>query len=150
RKVLQEITDEEKYGGRFNLEESLNDVIAKIKDDTVIFIISDFLDIEGDWKSTVRVATEKFRHVSCVMVRDLRDYRLPEDGNFRLKSPDGEEEMVVNTDRIREEFEKEAQRQEEQVKETAENAGASFMKIDTRDDFAGKFATKFDEEGEKW
>ena len=150
RKILNEVTKESNYGGTFNLEDSLNDVIAKIKDDTVVFVVSDFLDVEGDWKSTVKVASEKFRHVMGVMVRDLRDYRLPEDGNFRLQSPDGEKEITVNTNRVSDEFNEEVEQQEKKLEEMLKGAGAGFLKIDTRDDFSGKFATYFDEEGDTW
>lgn len=150
RQVLHEITKDENYGGKFNLEDSLNDVIAKIKDDTVVFIISDFLQVDGAWKSTVKVASEKFRHVMCIMVRDLRDYKLPEDGNVRLESPYGDEKTTVNTDKVREKYNELAEEQEAEIEQTIEEAGASFMKMDTREDFASKFASYFDEEGEKW
>jgi uncharacterized protein (DUF58 family) len=150
RQVLHEITKQENYGGRFDLEDSLNDVIAKIKDDTVVFIISDFLEVDGEWKSTVKVASEKFRHVMCIMVRDLRDYKLPESGNVRLKDPYDERKTVVNTGKAKKKYEELAEKQEEEVQQTIEEAGASFMKMDTREDFASKFATYFDEEGEKW
>jgi len=150
RKILHEVTKEDNYGGTFDLEKSLNDVIAKIKDDTVVFVVSDFIDVEGEWKSTVKVASEKFRHVMGIMVRDLRDYKLPADGNFRLESPEGDEEMVVNTNRIKEKFNEEAEQQEKDIEEMVKGSGAGFLKIDTRDDFSGKFATYFDEEGEGW
>ncbi len=150
RKILQELTDQENYGGKFNMEKSLNDVIAKIKDDTVIFVVSDFLDIEGDWESTIKVASEKFRHVSCIMVRDLRDYKLPENGNMRFESPYEDGQMVVNTDKVRDSFNEKVAQQEEEIENLVENGGASFMKIDTRGDFTSNFASHFDQEGEKW
>lgn len=150
QKILHEVTNEEHYGGTMNLEDSLNNVVGKIKEDTVIFIISDFLGLEGDWKSTVRVASEKFRHVMGVMVRDLRDYKLPENGEMRLRSPDGEDDVTVRTGAISEKFNEEAEKQEEKIEEMLKGSGAGFLKVDTRDSFSAKFATYFDEEGESW
>ncbi|MFB6115972.1 MAG: DUF58 domain-containing protein [Candidatus Nanosalina sp.] len=150
QKILREVTKEDHYGGKLDLEESLNNVIGKIKEDTVVFIISDFLEIEGDWKSTVRVASEKFRHVMGVMVRDLRDYKLPEDGALSLESPYYDEPITVQTNSIAEEFNEKAREQEKEIEDMIEGAGAGFLKVDTRDNFSAKFASYFDEEGEKW
>ncbi|EHK02367.1 von Willebrand factor type A [Candidatus Haloredivivus sp. G17] len=50
QKILLEVTNFDNYGGEFNLEHALNSVIGQIKENTAIFIISDFLDAKGDWK----------------------------------------------------------------------------------------------------
>ena len=150
QKILREVTNEDHYGGRLDLEESLNNVIGKIKEDTVVFIISDFLEVDGEWKSTVRVASEKFRHVMGIMVRDLRDYKLPEDGALSLESPYSDEPVTVQTNSVAEKFNEEARKQEEEIEEMIKGAGAGFLKIDTRDNFSAKFASYFDEEGETW
>ncbi|MFB6147249.1 MAG: DUF58 domain-containing protein [Candidatus Nanohaloarchaea archaeon] len=149
QRILHEVTKYERYGGKFDLEDAMNDTIGQIQDNTAIFIISDFLDVEGEWKSKMQLANEKFRHQMAVMVRDLRDYKLPESGNFRFESPQGDQ-IVVNTNRAKEEFDREAQQQMEQMENKLTGAGASFLKIDTRDEFAGSFAEYFDQEEGGW
>jgi uncharacterized protein (DUF58 family) len=150
QKILREVTHGKNYGGDFNLETALNDVIGQIKPNTALFIISDFIDVSGDWQTKVKLASTKFRHVMCVMIRDLRDYKLPDSGNFRLESPDGEDAMVVNTSRIRDRYNREAKKQEEQVKNNLRGSGASFLKVDTRDNFSAKFAEYFDQNMGDW
>lgn len=150
QRILHEITDYDRYGDSFNLEDALNDTIGQIKSNTSLFIISDFLDVEGDWKSKMTLANEKFRHVMSVMVRDLRDYKLPDSGNFRFESPKGEKQKIVNTSSIRDEFNREAKRQEEEMEDKLTGSGASFLKIDTRDAFARKFAEFFDQDEGGW
>ncbi len=143
QRVLSEVTDFENYGGTFNLEDALTDVVGQIKENTAIFVISDFLQIEGDWKSKMQLASNKFRHVLSIMIKDRRDYKLPEAGNMRFESPDGEQ-IVVNTAKVAEDFNREAKKQEEEMKDTIEGGGSAFLKLDTRDNFSAEFAEYFD------
>ncbi len=150
QKVLNEVTRFDNYGGTFNLEEALTTTVGQIKENTALFIVSDFIDVEGDWKAKMQIASEKFRHVMSIMVKDLRDYKLPENGNMRFESPSGEQQMVVNTSKAKEEYEKEAQKQEREVKSRIEGGGSSFVKVDTRDEFSAAFAEFFDQSGGGW
>lgn len=150
QRVLDMLTNFDHYGGTFDLEEALNDVIGQIKEDTAVFIISDFIEVEGDWKSKMTLVSKKFRHSMAIMCRDLRDYELPDSGNFRFESSDGDQQMVVNTDSVREEFNEEALKEEDRLEEKITGGGASFMKIDTRETFSAAFAQFFDEDDGEW
>ncbi|MFB6213096.1 MAG: DUF58 domain-containing protein [Candidatus Nanohaloarchaea archaeon] len=149
-RFLDELSEFDNYGGTFDLEDAMNDVIGKVKENTAIFLVSDFLETEGDWKTKVTLANKKFRHFMSVMVRDKRDYELPKSGNFRFESASGGGEMVVNTDRVREEFNEEARKQEEKLEEQLKGSGSSFMKVDTRDNFSAEFAEFFDQDQGEW
>lgn len=148
--IIDEITKPEHYGGKINMEDAIDDVIAQIKENTALFIISDFLDTEGEWKSKLALSSRKFRHVMSVVVRDLRDYKLPESGNFRFESPDGSQQMVVNTSSVREQFNEQAKRDEEALEEKIKGGGSAFIKLDTRDKFSARFAEYFDDNNEEW
>lgn len=150
QRVLDILTDYDNYGGKFNLENAMNDVIGQIKENTALFVISDFLEVEGDWKTKMTLASKKFRHTMCIMCKDLRDYELPESGNFRFESPSGESQMVVNTDKVKQDFNEEAKEEEERIEEKVVGAGSSFMKIDTRDNFSAAFGEFFDEDRGEW
>lgn len=149
-RFLDELTDLDNYGGTFNMEDALNDTIGQIKENTALFLISDFLEIEGDWKSKLTLCNMKFRHVMTIMARDLRDYKLPDSGNFRFESASGSDQAVVNTSRIREDFNQEVKKQEEELEEKLQGTGSSFLKIDTRDKFSAAFAEFFDEDQGEW
>ena len=150
QKILTEVTRFDNYGGEFNLEDALDSVVGQIKENTSIFLISDFLGVEGSWKSKMLVASKKFRHVLNIMVRDLRDYKLPEAGNFRFEDISGDGQLVVNTSKVKEEFEEKARKEEERTVNKIEAAGASVIRVDSRDNFSGKFAQYIDEEGGDW
>lgn len=150
QRILHEITDYSRYGDKFNLEEAMNDTVGQIKENTALFIISDFMDLEGDWKSKMTLASKKFRHVMSIMVRDLRDYKLPDSGNFRFESPDGSSQTVINTSKARKKYNEAAQKKEEEIENKVTGTGSSFMKIDTRDTFARRFAEFFDQDQGEW
>jgi len=150
-RFLDELTDLENYGGKFNLEEALNDTIGQIKENTALFVISDFLEVEGDdWKSKLTLCNMRFRHVMTIMARDLRDYKLPDSGNFRFESSDGSEQVVVNTSKYSQKFNEEAEKQEERLEAKLTETGSSFLKIDTREKFSASFAAFFDNDEGEW
>lgn len=150
QKILTEVTRFSNYGGDFNLEHALDSVIGQIKENTSVFVISDFIDPQGDWKPKMLVASEKFRHVLNIMVRDLRDYKLPDSGNIRFENVTGEGQLVTNTSKIKEEFNEQALDQEQDIRNKVEASGATMIKVDTRDSFSAKFAKHIDEEGDTW
>jgi len=145
--ILKEVSDPENYGGKFNLENALDGTIGMVKPDTFIFIISDFIGAGEQWTRKLRVASEKYRHCLAIMVRDLRDYKLPKEGNFRFESPSGDKEKVVNTSKVKKRFEEEVEKQEEEVSSNVTETGSGFVKIDTRKGFAAEMMSYFDEGG---
>jgi|AntDeeMinimDraft_4_1070355.scaffolds.fasta_scaffold00889_9 uncharacterized protein (DUF58 family) len=150
-RFLDELTNLENYGGQFDLETALDDTIGQIKENTALFIISDFLEVkEGDWKSKLTLCNMKFRHVMTIMTRDLRDYKMPASGNIRFESADGSEQIVMDTSKYGEKFNKEAKRKEDELKQKLSETGSSFLKIDTRDKFSASFAAFFDSDEGEW
>lgn len=150
-RFLDELTDFDNYGGDFNLDDALNDTIGQIKENTALFVISDFLNVKGqDWKSKLTLCNMKFRHVMGIMCRDLRDYKMPNSGNIRFESPNGGDQIVVNTSKIKDSYNEEAQKQEEALEEKITATGSSFMKVDTREKFSAAFAEFFDDDDGEW
>jgi uncharacterized protein (DUF58 family) len=148
--ILRELVNQDNYGGQLNLEEALKDVIGRLKPNTTVFLLSDFLDIEGEWKANMKLANSKFRHMMTTMVRDLRDYKLPDSGNVRFEAPGGGSKQVFNTTKMKDEYEKRAAEQEQHIREKATGAGSNFLKIDTRDSFGAEFASYFNQSEVEW
>jgi len=148
--VLEEVTRFDNYQGTFNLESALDDVIGQVRNNTALFVISDFIETEGEWEDKLTLASNKFRHCMVMMVRDLRDYKLPEAGNFRFKSPNGEQTLITDTNSVRKNFEKQVEKNEEKIRNKVEDSGAGFVKIDTRDNFTAELAKYFQDEKNQW
>jgi uncharacterized protein (DUF58 family) len=150
QKILGEVTDPENYGGEFDLERALDQVMKRIKENTFIFIVSDLIEPGEGWEPIMKVMSEKYRNVFNLMVRDLRDFKLPETGNVRFQAPDGEQELIVNTNRVKDKFEAEVEEQEEELESNIKESGADFLKINTRDNFAAQLMSYFDMRSGEW
>ena len=150
QKILHELTDYENYGGDFDMDQAMNKTIGNVKQDTAIFIISDFLDVKGEWKLKMQLANMKFRHVLSVITKDLRDYKLPDSGLMRLESPDGSGQRVVNTEEVKDEYEEEAKKNYEEIKQKLSESGSAHLEVDTRDSFAAKFVQFFESSEGDW
>lgn len=150
QKILHELTTYENYGGEFNMDQAMNKTIGNIKQDTAVFIISDFLEVRGDWKLKMQLANMKFRHVLSVITRDLRDYKLPDSGLMRMESPDGSSQQVIDTGKVKEDYEEEAKKRMEEIKQKLSESGSAHLEVDTRDSFAAKFVEFFESSGEAW
>lgn len=150
QKILDEVTDPENYGGEFDLEYALEEVMKRVKENTFVFVVSDFIQPGDGWEPIMKVMSKKYRNVFGLMVRDLRDFKLPEAGNVRFKTSDGEQELVVNTNHVKDKFEEEAESQEQEVREAISESGADFLKINTRDNFAAQMVSYFDKQSGDW
>lgn len=150
QKILSEVTDPENYGGEFDLEYALDEVMKRIKENTFVFVVSDFIDPGKGWEPIMKVMSEKYRNVFNLMVRDLRDFKLPETGNVRFQASDGSQELVVNTNRVKGKFEEEVEEQEQEIREEISESGADFLKINTRDNFAAQLVSYFDSKQGDW
>lgn len=150
QKIIHELTTFENYGGTFNMDQAMNKTIGNIKENTAVFIISDFIEVAGEWKLKMQLANMKFRHVLSVITKDRRDYKLPDSGLMRFESPDGSEQKVVNCGEIKEDYEEAARKREEEIEQKLSESGSAHLKLDTRDSFAAKFVEFFESRDEAW
>jgi uncharacterized protein (DUF58 family) len=150
QKIVHELTDFENYGGDFNMDTAMNKTIGNIKEDTAVFIISDFLDVKGEWKLKMQLANMKFRHVMSVITKDRRDYKLPDSGIMRFESPDGSKQQVVDTAEVKEEYEEKAKKNKEEIKQKLSESGSAHLEVDTRESFAANFVEYFESGKGSW
>jgi len=124
------------FGGKCNLGEALKFLIENLQEKTVLFIISDFIGLDKEWKDAVKVASAKFERVIGIMVRDPRDTFLDKHiGYVRFKDPFSNKVVTVNVDKIKEKFEELALAQEKDVENTFLDVNAGFIKVYTNQEF---------------
>ncbi len=104
-KILKAMTDKKNYGGRSNLADALEYILGSLKNRSIIFIISDFIDPIGQWEEKLKLVGYKFDKLVGIMVRDIRDETLPDGiGRMRILDPVSGKKIVVDVDKYREEF----------------------------------------------
>jgi uncharacterized protein (DUF58 family) len=135
-KILRCLVDRQYYGGNCNLADSLSYLINIIAERTILFIISDFIGIGAGWEDALKMMAGKLDKVVGLMVRDVRDSRLPKGiGTMRLSDPFSENVLTVNTDKVSEEFENLAKTQEDKIESEFRGGGMGFVKIYTNEPF---------------
>ncbi|RLI92173.1 MAG: hypothetical protein DRO95_02845 [Candidatus Altiarchaeales archaeon] len=135
-KILRLIVDPRNYGGNCDLGKSLSYLINMVADRTILFIISDFIGIGDGWEDALKMIGGKLDRVLGIMIRDIRDTFMPPGmGCMRFSDPFSDNVLSVNTDKIREKFEKLAKEQETKIESEFRNSGLGFVKIYTTKPF---------------
>ena len=103
--LTKELSNPKSYGGRFNLGNMLKFCMGYLKSGTILFVVSDFIGLEKQWKRFFSMAALKY-DLTGFIIRDPRDMTLPEGGGqVMMADPFSDAELLVDTDSIREDYE---------------------------------------------
>lgn len=135
-KILRFVVDPKNYGGGCNMTDALSFLVNIVADRTIMFIISDFIGLSKGWDDNVRMMAGKIDKVVGFMVRDVRDTYIPKGiGNMRLSDPFSNKILTVDLDKVSEEFERLAKKQEKDVERVFIEGGMGFVKVYTNESF---------------
>ncbi len=135
-RCLELITDRSFYGGKSNLDKSLRFILNNIKENSILFLISDFIGIGKEWEDSLKMVSNKLNDVMGIMVRDLRDEILPKgSGNFRFRDPYTDRTLIVDMDKAKKKYEKMAKDQSDHIKHVFRGSNAGFIKVFTHEQF---------------
>ncbi len=135
---LNIISKKENYGGKKHWAKLSNDLLANYESDSIIFIISDFLDTNP--QSFLPDLASHFSKVYGIMIRDPVDDALPKGvGKMYLKDPNTGRVILTDIDSIREEYEVINKRKIDKIRELFHQYGSLFFKMTTEEDFATGF-----------
>lgn len=141
--LLKSIVNPSNYGGNYDLNEALKYTISKLKQASVVIIISDFIGLKAGWENYVRMLSKRF-DVIGIMVRDPCDRNLPDySGNVVLSDPFSDENITVNTSDISESYRRHVMRQEDDIKRTFLIANADFASVSTDEQFLKPLSNLF-------
>ncbi|MFB6075770.1 MAG: DUF58 domain-containing protein [Candidatus Aenigmatarchaeota archaeon] len=135
-KSLNMIVDDNTYGNKCDLKNSLRYILNNIDEDSYLFIISDFIGLNEGWENSLKMVSGKLNGVIGIMVRDERDEKLPKgSGKFRLQDPYSGNTIVIDLDKAKDKFEKLAKEQSENVKTEFRRSDCGFIKVFTDEPF---------------
>ena len=96
------------YGGKYNLSGALHFLEGFLPRKSVLIIISDFIGVHDKWEKSLGVAGKMYDLVG-IMIRDPADEEFPEsDKEVVLEDPYSQKQLVLNPDKIREDYRREA------------------------------------------
>jgi len=132
---VKEITNVKNYGGKSDLAQALKFIRPYLRDISAIFIISDFLRIDDKCFDELK----KFmiqKETIGIMVRDINDNQISDISNeIVVEDIDTGEQMLINPNLIKQEYEKNALEQKQKVLETFKKTGSDIIELYTNEDF---------------
>ncbi len=147
--ITNNLIESSNYKGYSNVEKATEFAFNKIEENSLVIIFSDFIyPIQSE--KIFKLASKKFDLIS-IMVRDPIDMTLPEGtGEVAVEDPYSGEILLLDPEKMREEYSKEAINQIERIRTLMKNSGADFLFLETNKEF-GKYIIEFFKKREaKW
>jgi uncharacterized protein (DUF58 family) len=135
RRVLSLILDR-KYEGKFDFKNFLRSLISMVTSNSVVIILSDFLDLGENWEKELLTASQKFNSVLCLSIRDPTEETLPAiSRTFRFQHPETGEIVEVDLKKARKKYAEFMENYEKNLKEKIEKCGVKYRKVLTTQPF---------------
>ncbi|MDD5253553.1 MAG: DUF58 domain-containing protein [Candidatus Nanoarchaeia archaeon] len=144
------LVDPNHYGGFFDLKKSVNFLTRFLKKRSLVFIVSDFLNMDPGWEEDLRLASQKYDLV-FISVRDPRDYEMP-DKSFQIviENPKTGEQMLVSPASIKERYKEYTKQQEETFKGRLDSLGIDYLFLKTDESFVQPLIALFSRRKKRW
>jgi len=144
------LTDPKMYGGNDDLKKAIRFAIDRLKERTLLFIISDFIDMQQGWEKELEFAANKF-DVIGVMIRDPIDKAMPGGmGQMGIIDPYSGARMLIEPKRMKEAYARETRRNERELNETFKDNNCSFLNLTTNKSFIEPLIELFRVRAKKW
>ena len=149
--ITRALLDPNIYGGKFDFNAAMRFLFEFIdKPNTLVIIISDFTNLPSDWTNLLGIVGVKY-DVIAIMVRDIRDKTLPEDGGEVLISDSKTgKQLLIDCKIIKKKFEEYVKKQEEEIKDTFLKYRIDFVNLTTNKSFVGPVLDYFTRRGARW
>jgi uncharacterized protein (DUF58 family) len=148
--MVKALIKPENYSGAYDFVNAADFLLNYLKEDSVVIIVSDFVGLKGDWQKFLEILASKY-DVIGVMVRDERDKILPEDaGQVVIEDPYTRRTLLIEPELIKEVYESEIRKQEDEIKNVFLKNKADFLSLVTNKSFTEPMITLFRKRALKW
>ncbi|NQU78358.1 DUF58 domain-containing protein [Candidatus Woesearchaeota archaeon] len=148
--MIHTITDPKLYEGSCNMEKAIHDLTAILLRRSIVILVTDFIGMKGNWFERMRSLAAKHELIIFI-VQDPRDISVPaETGPVFIQDPFTHETLLIDTKEIKEDYDKHAQEQKEQLSKKLKSIHVDFMFIRTDGAFAKTLFSYFKERSMRW
>jgi uncharacterized protein (DUF58 family) len=122
-------------GGKSNLAKAIINIMPYLKNSSAVFVISDFLRMDDE--SAKALSNLMINHeVIGIMIRDEVENKLPDlNTEVVIEDIDSGEQIVINPDMIKKDYEKNALEQKKAVYNLFKRTGTSLLEVENNKDF---------------
>ena len=122
------------YGGKLDFNKALLSAKSFLGEKGVIFIVSDFFSIPPSWENYVNMLSSEYELIALV-IRDPRDRFIPQGvGKILLKDPFSNQNMYVDTRKIRDAYNESIIQQEKHIENVFRKCKGDYLLLTTDDD----------------
>ncbi len=146
----KEIVNPNNHGGNFDFIKAVEFIESFLPKNSVVMIVSDFLGLKEKWLDYLKTALSMF-DIILLIVRDQRDYVLPEDSfNITLSDPKSDRQIIIDPKKIKEKYETYVLKQTEHFKELLNTTEADYVELRTDKPFIEPITDLFRKRRTKW
>jgi uncharacterized protein (DUF58 family) len=145
RRILHELANPAHYDGSCDFETAVRTCLHRLRPQTLLVLVTDAVGLSGEWEHPLKVANTKFDTIALI-VRDPRDDNLPEGvGHVVIEDAYTGEQILIDSDRIREQYAKVAKELKDQNISVLRRARITDVEvIPTNEDFARHIVAFFE------
>jgi uncharacterized protein (DUF58 family) len=132
------LSDENLYGGGFNLDNAITNALRTVKSPyTVFIIISDFINTKKESIDKLKLMSARFETIA-VMVRDRMDEELPDSGyQLAVQDPYSGRQLLLDPHIAGERYKKNVIKRKNVVRTLMEDSGIDLVELVTDKGFVG-------------
>ncbi len=134
--IVDALTNEGLYGGACNMSDALKAVTDFVREGTIVFIVSDFIELGDKWEHQLKLLSGKCEVIG-VMVRDPLDEKIPDVGKVLIYDSLSGGRSILNTTKIGGKYERYVRKQTKGVMDIFLKSGAEFLRLSSNKSFVG-------------
>lgn len=148
--VIKALSNPSYYGGKFNLTKVLRSILDKVKRETSVIIVSDFIGVTHEFENILRLFSSKCE-ISGIMIRDPVDNVFPnERKQILLQDPYSNKKLAIDPKVVKEEYDKRAQDQIKSLTKLFTKLNSGFLELETTEYFVTPIIRFFHERRKRW
>jgi len=146
----KELVNPDNYYGNFDLIQVLKFIESYLPKNSLVMLISDFIGLDPNWATHVKPILARFDLIFLI-VRDPRDYSLPEDSfQVVVSDPKTQDQIIVEPAKIKQAYEDLAKKELEEFKSQISGIGADYAELRTDQPFLEPIMILFKKRKVKW
>ena len=148
--LTKNLINPENYGGNFDFNSACKFLLSYLKQDSIVFVVSDFFGLKEGWIKYLEMVSKKF-DVIGMMIRDPRDRELPKNSQqIVVQDPYSNKSLIIEPELIKEVYEEHIKKQEKELRSEFYKSGAEFISLSTDKGFVNPIMNLFRQRSLKW
>ncbi|MEM3373958.1 MAG: DUF58 domain-containing protein [Candidatus Woesearchaeota archaeon] len=145
----KDISNPKIYGGLKNLGKAIQNSMKFIDKKSLFIIISDFIMPDESWLEFLKILSTK-NEVIGIMIRDEREYNLPDIGKIILEDPYSNNKIYIDTKQYSKIYKEFNEKNIRLIKNAFINNRANLLELKTNDNYLNKMIEFFRSRGVRW